>query len=110
MNKRISAEIDTIEAMITLYCTGNHSENSRPCKKCNDLLQYAEKRLCRCPFAENKPTCAKCTVHCYNRTMREQVKKVMKYSGPRMLFRHPVMAIKHIFQGLGKAPVLKDHK
>lgn len=27
--------------------------------------------------------------------MREKIKKVMRYSGPRMLFSHPIYAISH---------------
>jgi hypothetical protein len=34
--------------------------------------------------------------------MREKVKKVMKYSGPRMLLHHPVLALHHVFDGRKK--------
>lgn len=30
--------------------------------------------------------------------MREEIKKVMKYSGPRMLLTHPIFLISHVIQ------------
>ena len=43
-------------------------------------------------FGDDKPTCANCKVHCYSEAMRERVRDVMRYAGPRMLWRHPVLA------------------
>jgi hypothetical protein len=36
--------------------------------------------------------------------MRERVKEVMKYSGPRMTYRHPLLAFFHLVDGRKKAP------
>ena len=36
------------------------------------------------------------SVHCYQPQMREQIRQVMRYSGPRMLLYHPVLAIWHL--------------
>ena len=52
-------------------------------------------RIDRCPYQEDKPTCAKCPIHCYKPAMRERVRQVMRYAGPRMLLYHPVLAISH---------------
>ena len=43
-----------------------------------------------------KTTCARCSVHCYNPKMRRGIRVVMRYSGPRMFFYHPVMAFRHL--------------
>jgi len=43
-----------------------------------------------------KTTCARCAVHCYNPEMRRGICAVMRYSGPRMFFYHPVMALRHL--------------
>jgi hypothetical protein len=32
--------------------------------------------------------------------MRDQVKVVMRYAGPRMLWHHPILALFHILDGL----------
>ena len=38
------------------------------------------------------------SVHCYQPQMRGQIRQGMRYSGPRMLFHHPVMAIRHLIE------------
>ncbi len=73
-----------------------HKTHGKLCEDCNQLNNYALERLLYCPFQENKPVCSECTVHCYKMDMREKVKKVMRYSGPRMIFRHPYLAIMHL--------------
>ena len=93
-SRRLKRERDTIEIMIEYYCKENHGENL--CDACKILKDYAFERLLNCPFEENKPVCSNCTVHCYKPDMRKKVKDVMRYSGPRMLFRHPYLAVMHL--------------
>ncbi len=92
--KRLQRERETIAAMIACYCRGVHSSGEL-CAECRALLDYATMRLQRCPFQEAKPTCAKCPIHCYQPHVREQVKAVMRYAGPRMFWRHPILALRH---------------
>jgi predicted amidophosphoribosyltransferase len=99
---RISREKKTIEAMVHIYCKNHHGSKGELCPECKELFEYAKARLDKCPFQEKKSTCGKCLVHCYQPQMREKVKKVMKYSGPRMLLHHPVLAIHHVFDGRKK--------
>ena len=89
--------------MIGLYCHDHHAKGGSLCPECRALLDYAELRLEKCPFQENKTTCAHCAVHCYNSTMRKRVKEVMKYSGPRMTYRHPILSLFHLMDGRKKA-------
>ena len=96
---RRAREWKTLDAMIRLYCRGHH-QDPRPCAECAALSDYARRRLERCVFGDAKPTCANCVVHCYNERMRERVREVMRWSGPRMMLRHPVMAILHKLDGL----------
>ena len=98
---RIAREKRTVRAMVTIYCRG-HGHGGRPlCPECADLLSYALCRLDRCPFGEEKTTCAKCPIHCYKPAMRDRVKEVMRYAGPRMLLRHPILALRHQLDSLG---------
>jgi len=99
-SRRIRRERRTVEAMLTIYCRGNHAGESRLCDVCAELLEYSFRRLDKCPLNVDKPTCAKCPTHCYDRDHRERVKAVMRYSGPRMILRHPLLAIRHLFDGL----------
>jgi hypothetical protein len=95
---RMKRETQTVRAMITVYCRGHHE---RPlCDDCTALLQYALGRLERCPFGDAKPTCANCPIHCYRPAMREPIKAVMRYAGPRMMYRHPWLAVRHWFDCL----------
>lgn len=93
-------EQEMLGIMMKIYCRGNHKqaykENKALCMDCQRLLDYAYNRTAHCPFMETKTFCSACKVHCYAPQMREQIKKVMKYAGPRMIFYHPAAAIKHL--------------
>jgi len=95
LDGRSGRERRTIDAMIGIYCHDHHGTVRSLCSTCGDLATYASERLAHCLFGADKPTCANCTVHCYRPEMRERVKVVMRYAGPRMLLRHPVLAILH---------------
>jgi len=104
---RIRREKKTVDAMICLYCSKHHGTNDELCPECKELHEYAMLRLSKCPFQENKSTCGKCLVHCYKPDMRAKITKVMRYSGPRMLFHHPILALHHVFDGRKKPEPLK---
>lgn len=97
-------ERKTIEVMIRMYCGDHHDTKDALCPSCQELLDYALLRLDRCPFQEGKTTCAKCPVHCYKPDMREKVRIVMRYAGPRMLRRHPILALWHLLDGRRQEP------
>jgi hypothetical protein len=99
---RMARERQTIKIMIRMYCKDKHGTEVGLCEKCGELQDYAMKRLDKCKFQADKPTCANCPVHCYKPSMRETVKDVMRYSGPRMLLRHPIRAIRHLIDGRKK--------
>jgi hypothetical protein len=107
---RCTRERQTITAMLEIYCKDQHDCNGNLCPECQELLEYSIGRLDHCPFQENKPTCAKCQVHCYKPAMREKVRRVMRYAGPRMLQQHPLLAVRHLVDGLRKTPDLPRQK
>ncbi len=96
---RLSREWQTISAMINLYCRLRHNCSDELCPECLDLLNYARVRLDRCRFGTEKPTCAKCPVHCYLPARREQIREVMRFAGPRMLWHHPLLSFYHWIDG-----------
>ncbi len=103
--KRIDRERRTMEAMIALYCRGKHSRaDGALCGECAELREYARARLERCPYGETKPACSRCPIHCYRPDRREQIRAVMRYAGPRMLFRHPLFALWHWLDARREAP------
>ena len=92
----------TIRKMVDIYCHDHHGTDGL-CEACAVFMDYAEVRLDKCPFGQDKPTCSNCPIHCYKPAQREQVKRIMRYAGPRMLLRHPLLAITHKLDGLRKA-------
>ncbi len=84
--------------MMQLYCRDHHGSSKALCPDCTELLSYAEQRIAKCPFGIKKPVCNQCTVHCYKPVLREQVRVVMRYAGPRMPLRHPILAIRHLIR------------
>lgn len=101
---RIARERKTVAVMIEMYCRGRHG-HAQPCAECAELLAYAGKRLDECPFQEGKTTCSRCPVHCFMPAMREKIRAVMRYSGPLMTRRHPVMAVRHLMDRSRKKPI-----
>ena len=97
--QRIAREQATVTAMVRIFCAGRHGVRGGLCPECDELRAYAMSRLARCPFGQDKPTCANCHIHCYKPQLRDRIREVMRYAGPRMLWRHPVLAIRHLLDG-----------
>ena len=94
-----SKEIEVVRLMIALYCKKHHGGDGKTlCKDCEELLDYVKFRRSKCPFGDNKPFCANCKIHCYKPSMREKIRSVMRYSGPRIVFVHPVIAMRHLVE------------
>lgn len=90
-------EKETVSLMISIYCRKKHGCKTL-CPDCKALDDYARFRSEKCPFMETKTFCSNCKVHCYKPDMREKIREVMRFSGPRMIFYHPVMAIRHVIE------------
>jgi hypothetical protein len=104
---RLGRERRTVATMVALRCRDLHGTEGELCAECRTLGDYADYRLVKCPYGDEKPTCVNCPIHCYAKAEREQMKEVMRYSGPRMLLRHPALAIRHMLDGRKAAPPLK---
>jgi hypothetical protein len=94
---RLEKEQKTITIMIQIFCGAKHGTAKKLlCHKCTNLLDYAKERLRKCVYGENKGACSKCKIHCYKPDMRKQITEVMRYSGPKMVRKHPLLAIDHL--------------
>ena len=91
-------EKKTVALMIRLYCNKKHRTKKKLCSECQALQDYAIQRSDKCPFMETKTFCSNCKVHCYKKDMREKIREVMRFSGPRMILYHPVMAVRHVIE------------
>lgn len=88
-----------VSEMIALYCRRQHkTPKGSLCPECRQLHDYALTRIDKCPFMETKTFCSNCRVHCYRPDMREKIREVMRFSGPRMIFHHPVAAVRHVIE------------
>lgn len=101
-----------------IFCRGRHRSASRAplasngaelgvygrrvpavCDECAVLLRYAEQRRASCP-KDPKPFCSNCDTHCYKPEMRERVRDVMRFAGPRSMFtRHALAGVRHVIEG-----------
>ncbi len=89
----------TVEKMMLLHCRDVHKPATAGlCNDCRKLLEYARQRTEKCVFGEEKPVCSECPVHCYRPVMREEMRKIMKYSGPRMMRNHPILAVRYMYR------------
>ena len=98
-----------VSEMIALYCRKKHHTKGGLCPECADLEAYARMRSDKCPFMETKTFCSNCKVHCYKPVMREKIREVMRFSGPRMLFSHPVNSAQQEWWQ-SPAPPINDRK
>ena len=110
MHPRMKREQKTVEHMINIYCRDHHGTEGKLCKECRELVEYARFRLKNCPFQENKTTCGNCPIHCYKPKMRQKIRDVMRYAGPRMTLHHPLLAFGHMIDGMKKEPGPKKMK
>lgn len=93
---KIEKQEQLVSYMIALYCKKKHKHKGGLCDECTQLQEYVNLRIEKCPLKDDKPFCSNCTIHCYKKDMREKIKSVMRFSGPRLIFSHPIMAIKHV--------------
>jgi len=95
----LDREKKTLAAMVRIYCHGHHATSrSWLCRDCEQLLQYSLRQIDKCPFGAEKSACSQCRVHCYKPAMRKRIREVMRYAGPRMLTRHPILAANHLLK------------
>ena len=95
-------EQQVVGKMIGLYCRrhGHTAADGELCAECQQMGDYAKARIKHCPFMDRKSFCANCKVHCYKPEMQERIRKVMRYTGPRMLLYHPLMVIRHLVSSM----------
>ena len=99
-DKRLSRKTDherrIVADMIALYCRKKHSTKEL-CNDCRALLEYADRRTMACPRMAEKTFCSQCKSHCYRHDMRERIREVMRFAGPRIIFYHPIAALRHLY-------------
>ena len=101
--RAIATEKKAVSAMVRIYCAEHHASADPLCAGCAALQRYSDARLDACPYGADKPTCKACPIHCYKpaerEAMRERIREVMRFAGPRMPLRHPLLSVLHLLDG-----------
>ncbi len=102
IEEKRKGEWKTVIFMIQIYCRKKHKNRlamknpENLCDECKELADYVHERILKCPFMETKTFCSACRVHCYKSDMRQRIRDVMRFSGPRMMLYHPILAVRHV--------------
>lgn len=99
---RIAREKQTFAHMLGIFCRAHHGTD-RLCRDCDELQRHVDTRLTRCPFGLAKPTCGSCCRNCHPPDRREHIRAIMRFAGPRMLWRHPLLALLHLLDSRQRA-------
>ena len=102
--KRLLQDEETVRTMTKMYCRAHHADAAEEdglVPSCRACAEYAIARTRACP-KQHKGNCDDCEIRCYNPAMREQIRQIMAYAGPRMMFTHPVMAVRHLRKKLAR--------
>ncbi len=109
---KIQRDIETLSQFIRIYCENNHQHQAKApvkasgrikdylsdpplklCRDCRKLLLYAASKRMICPY-DPKPSCKRCSTHCYADGFREAIREVMKFSGLFLIKRGKLGLIK----------------
>lgn len=103
VERKREGEKKLLSQMIAFYCKKNHHmPDGELCEECKALEQYALSRSDRCRFMEEKTFCSNCKSNCYKPDMRERIRAIMRYSGPRMVLYHPLASLRHLIDRGGR--------
>lgn len=94
----IATEKKTVSAMLRIYCAAHHGAGDPICPTCAALQRYSHARLDGCPYGADKPACIACPIHCYRPAERDAMRQVMRFAGPKMIWRHPWLAVAHLWK------------
>ena len=104
--ERQKQDAQTLYAMGSIFCKGNHAQAPRNengvCEHCQEVIAYSLYRTSVCPH-EHKGNCKDCSIHCYRPEMRAGIREIMRYGAPRMVYQHPVLTAHYLAKKIRKA-------
>ncbi len=102
IKNNVPKEKQHIKKSFLAYCHKNHGTNDdKLCPKCTALLASVMVKMNKCMYGVTKPICDRCDKSCFGAAQTKEFLKIMKSSSRFMMFRHPIMALKHKLQSLG---------
>ncbi len=100
MAGKLEREKVTIMKMVKIYCARFHKPEGELCANCQALAEYAMNCVTRCHYGEDKPVCGLCPTNCFFEDSYTRIAAIMRYAGPRMLYKHPLLACSHIYDAI----------
>lgn len=110
MNDRRRLDEKTLYAMQLIYCSAKHAKDAGEdglCDPCRDLLKYSLERTKNCSYKAQGRLCSACEIHCFENEQRARIRQVMRFSGPRLIFRKPALALRYLFLRVRQAHLPK---
>jgi len=120
--REIAKDLGVLGKFVAVYCRHHHGDAVREpfdmkgmdlartslgkrkvCPECAKLLGHAVTKRVICPL-EPKPGCRVCTEHCYSDHYREQIRRVMKFSGRHLILRGQLHLLLHFLERPPKKP------
>lgn len=102
IKNNVPKEKKHIKESFLAYCHKNHGTDKETlCPKCTALLASVMVKMNKCMYGITKPICDRCENSCLGVAQTKEFLKIMKSSGNYMMFRHPIMALKHKLQSFG---------
>ena len=114
--REVGGDLNVLGKFVAVYCKHHHGDavrepftmggidisgtrlgKLRVCAECRTLLRHAVTKRARCPL-EPKPSCRVCPVHCFAPKMREQIRKVMAFSGRHLILRGHLHLLFHFLE------------
>lgn len=109
LNSQQIKDIRIIGRFTEVWCHGHHHSDRHAfklsgsrkdlqlCPDCIAFVEYAIQKRSNCPLEVDRPSCKHCRIHCYAPPQRELVKKIMAWSGRRMIMRGRLDYLWHYF-------------
>lgn len=91
MGNTLELELETLQRMLDIYCSADETARRPGAER---LLLYAAGRLAKCPH-HPKPVCRRCPTHCFSPEMRAFIREVMRFAGPKLPLRHPLLTLRY---------------
>jgi hypothetical protein len=114
LDKHQVADLKVLVRFVELYCSSRHRGTARTfeelppemavvfrkppvlCPECAELVCHGIQKRIKCPL-DPKPSCKKCSIHCYSSEYRARVREIMAFSGRRMILRGRLDYLWHYF-------------
>lgn len=84
--------------------------NMELCPVCLAMVLRSEKKTQYCVHMPYKTLCHLCPRPCYTEKQMEEIRPMMRYSGPRLITKHPILTYRHMREIHRSKRLQKQHE